>query len=114
MTEPKPAYPHIVVSLDGEPHEVFNRVIQALHEHDVPESRTALFGVAAILTGDPAMVARKWVTAKEVDPYGETIAGIRGVITAVLESPEALRQMSERERANLITIEEFVRQTDNA
>ncbi len=109
-----PAYPHIVVSLDGEPHEVFNRVLQALHDDGVPESRTALFGVAAILTGDPAMVARKWVTAKEGDPYGLTIHGIRGAITSVLESPEAMRQMSERERANLITIEEFIRQTDNS
>lgn len=66
MTDtPAPAYPEIVVKLDGTPVEVFNRVVQALRDAKVPEARRVVFIVAAITTGDPARVARLWVTEKE-------------------------------------------------
>lgn len=65
MSETSPAYPEIEVRLDGEPVEVFNRVVQALRRADVPAERRCVFIVAAISTGDPARVARLWVTEKE-------------------------------------------------
>jgi hypothetical protein len=60
-----PAYPEVVVSLQGTPVEVFNRVVQALRDAEVPEERRVVFIVAAVSTGEPARVARLWVTEKE-------------------------------------------------
>lgn len=65
MTETTPAYPEVVVSLVGEPHEVFNRVVRALRDADVPPERRVVFIVAAVATKEPARVARLWVTEKE-------------------------------------------------
>lgn len=68
---PAPAYPHIVVSLQGEPHEVYNRVMQALRDGDVPPERRVVFSVAAVATKDPVRVARLWVTEQKEERDGE-------------------------------------------
>lgn len=65
LTARPPAYPEIVVSLKGTEVEVFNRVVQALRDADVPEERRVIFMVAAVATKEPARVARLWVTEKE-------------------------------------------------
>ena len=60
-----PRYPDVVVPLDGEAHEVFNRVVLALAEANVPVTLRDQFIVEAIQDGEDPVelvrVCRRWV-----------------------------------------------------
>ena len=61
----EPRYPEIVVDLDGQPFEVFNRVVQALAAHDVPPGLRDQYVIEATQgekLGELQRVSRRWVT----------------------------------------------------
>lgn len=65
MKESSPRYPDVVVSLDGEPFEVFNRVVIALRDGGVRAYRRDQFIVEATQgegLEELQRVCRRWVT----------------------------------------------------